>query len=181
MSAKERRRKRESLAALGLLLNYWGSRLLCSHWTWTRADEWTLTLLSLLPFFHVSHFSLSHHSLLFCLPLFLSFATFCPIQSSPPISPLYKAATSQAMQADNVCVSVYLCFQAFGGLLVHSLEADWRRADKRSSAAQWMFNGTNCEYLMRGRESHMERERCRYGKRKWDSQGCLHQSRNSAL
>ena len=54
-----------------------------------------------------------------------------------------------------VCVCVYVCFQAFGGFLAHSLEAGWWRADKCSSAAQWMFNGTNCEYLMSGRESHM--------------------------
>lgn len=36
---------------------------------------------------------------------------------------LVLSSTSQAMQTDNVCV----CFQAFGGLLVHPLEADWCR------------------------------------------------------
>lgn len=138
----------EGLAALVPLLNYWGARLLCSHWTWTRAEKWTLRLLSLLPFFIWFFFScvtLNYILFLFCL--------FLPL-SSHLLSArlLHRRPCRQTM-----CV----CFQAFGGILVHPLEADWCRADKRSSAARWMFNGTNCEYLMRVREweSHLWKEK----------------------
>lgn len=81
-------------------------------------------------------------------PLFPSFFVSFTLSSSQ-----FLVISSPLLFLERPCkaVCVRSFFQAFGGLVVHSLEADWRRADKRSSAAWWMFNGTNCEYLMTGR------------------------------
>lgn len=111
------------------------------------------------------------------VPFFVCLSLFCPF-SHPLLSPLSTRLPHRRPCRQTTCACA-CAFSDFGGLLVHSLEADWRRADKRSSAAQWMFNGTNCEYLMRGRESHMERERCRWKGRVRHSE--IVKSRNGAF